>query len=99
MTITRRGFIAASAAATGMMLTGCAGSTAEKGGRAYSLRIIDAHAHWYPREFVTLMEKEGPENGARMGRDAAGNAGLFVRNGIPFDCSVRAERARRTVEA
>jgi aminocarboxymuconate-semialdehyde decarboxylase len=74
MTITRRGFIAASAAATGMMLTGCAGSAAEKGGRGYNVRIIDAHAHWYPSEFVTLMEKEGPENGARMGRDAAGNA-------------------------
>jgi aminocarboxymuconate-semialdehyde decarboxylase len=35
--------------------------------------IIDAHAHWYPRAFVSLMEKEGEANGARMGRDASGN--------------------------
>jgi aminocarboxymuconate-semialdehyde decarboxylase len=41
-------------------------------GRRYS-RVIDAHAHWYPREFVTLMEKEGPANGAVMDRDDKGN--------------------------
>ena len=35
--------------------------------------LIDAHAHWYPREFVELMEKEGPANGAKMGKDNAGN--------------------------
>ena len=42
------------------------------GGRRYS-RVIDAHAHWYPREFVTLLEKEGPANGAVMDRDDKGN--------------------------
>ena len=41
-------------------------------GRRYK-RVIDAHAHWYPQEFVSLMEKEGPANGAKMGRDAHGN--------------------------
>lgn len=42
------------------------------GSRRYC-RVIDAHAHWYPREFVTLMEKQGPANGAVMGRDDKGN--------------------------
>jgi hypothetical protein len=30
------------------------GIAAEKGGRAYDVRIIDSHAHCYPREFVAL---------------------------------------------
>jgi aminocarboxymuconate-semialdehyde decarboxylase len=43
------------------------------GRRGYSVPIIDAHAHWYPREFVALLEKEGEANGAKMGRDMLGN--------------------------
>jgi aminocarboxymuconate-semialdehyde decarboxylase len=71
MMISRRAFIGA--AAGGMMLAGCAGGIAPSTGALRKQRTIDAHAHWYPREFVTLMEQEGPANGARMGRDAAGN--------------------------
>ena len=80
MDINRREFLAAlavsggAALAGGASLTGCAGIAAQTGGGNYrNIRVIDAHAHWYPREFVTLMEKEGPANGANMGRDAAGN--------------------------
>ena len=73
MTMTRRRFLAGLAAAGGTMLTGCADMPAQTGRRGYNVRIIDAHAHWYPREFVTLLEKEGPANGARMGKDAAGD--------------------------
>src|SRR5690348_3346051 len=58
--MTRREFLAAVAGASAMTLSGCAGTTAQK---RESYRIIDAHAHWYPREFVELMEKEGPANG------------------------------------
>ena len=36
-------------------------------------RVIDAHVHWYPREFVDLMVKRGPANGAVMGEDERGN--------------------------
>jgi aminocarboxymuconate-semialdehyde decarboxylase len=69
--VTRREFLAAAAAAVSdLALGGCAGMSAQK---RESYRIIDAHAHWYPREFVELMEKEGPANGAKMGKDAAGN--------------------------
>ena len=67
----RREFLAGAAAAVSeLALGGCAGTAAHK---RESYRIIDAHAHWYPREFVELMDKEGPANGAKMGKDAAGN--------------------------
>ena len=36
-------------------------------------RVIDAHVHWYPREFVDLMIRKGPANGAVMSEDAKGN--------------------------
>ena len=36
-------------------------------------RVIDAHVHWYPREFVDLMVRKGPANGAVMSEDANGN--------------------------
>ena len=42
------------------------------GARRYP-RVIDAHMHWYPQEFVDLMIKKGPANGATMGEDAKGN--------------------------
>jgi aminocarboxymuconate-semialdehyde decarboxylase len=47
-----------------------AGTTA--GTRRYT-RVIDAHMHWYPQEFVDLMIKKGPANGAVMGEDSNGN--------------------------
>ena len=72
MNITRRRFLESSAAAS-LVLAGCASSQVTSGEHAYKTRVIDAHAHWYPREFVTLMETEGPQNGARMSKDAAGN--------------------------
>ena len=37
------------------------------------MRSIDVHAHWFPPEWVALLEKEGPDNGARMGRNAKGH--------------------------
>ena len=52
------------------MLAGCAGNV--PAGRRYA-KVIDAHAHWYPREFVRLLETEGEANGAKMGRDDRGN--------------------------
>ncbi len=47
------------------------------GGKPYG-RVIDAHIHWYPREFVTLMEKEGPAHGAVMGKDDNGPVVMSV---------------------
>ena len=39
---------------------------------------IDIHAHWYPQEWVDLLEKEGTDNGAKVGRDAHGDVYLDV---------------------
>ena len=39
---------------------------------------IDIHAHWYPQEWVDLLEKEGADNGAKVARDAHGDVYLDV---------------------
>lgn len=70
MTTNRREFLALAGVAA--LTTGCAGQEV-RGSRGYNVPVIDAHAHWYPREFVTLLEQEGEANGAKMGRDARGN--------------------------
>jgi aminocarboxymuconate-semialdehyde decarboxylase len=36
------------------------------------VRVVDVHAHWYPPEWVALMEREGDANGAKMGRTERG---------------------------
>jgi len=33
---------------------------------------IDIHAHWYPEEWLGLLEKDGPKEGARLERSAKG---------------------------
>ena len=35
-------------------------------------RAIDTHAHWYPREFIELLDRKAAANGGRMERDAKG---------------------------
>lgn len=35
-------------------------------------RHIDIHAHWYPPQWVDLLEREGPRIGAEIGRNAKG---------------------------
>ena len=69
-------------AAGSAALAGCSNIPTPTGNGDYrNLRVIDAHAHWYPREFVELMEKEGPANGAKMGKDAEGNSVVLSVNG------------------
>src|SRR5919204_4128490 len=36
------------------------------------MTTIDIHAHWYPREWLELFEKEGPKEGAALERTASG---------------------------
>jgi aminocarboxymuconate-semialdehyde decarboxylase len=45
------------------------------------MNVIDTHAHWYPQEFITLLEREAQANGARMGRNASGHP-VFSLPGI-----------------
>src|SRR5438093_11807742 len=79
MTIARRKFLAAMAAAGAAPLIKTSETLAQGGGRGaqqrdplaparppkftYTKPIIDAHVHWYPPEFADLIEKEGAANG------------------------------------
>lgn len=40
--------------------------------------VIDIHAHWHAPEFVALLEKEGAQNGAEIGRNDRGFVTLRV---------------------
>lgn len=64
MTIARREFLASLAAAGGAALLGKAGEAAQQPSRRYTKPVIDLHFHWYPQEFMDLLEKEGEANGA-----------------------------------
>jgi len=70
----RRKFLAALAATGGAVLAGCAGSPAAPGEAGGKRRVIDAHAHWYPQEFVDLVQQEGSAHGGKVGRNASGSA-------------------------
>lgn len=37
-----------------------------------SAPVIDTHAHWYPRDFITLLQREAADNGASMSVNAKG---------------------------
>lgn len=41
--------------------------------RRPSVPVIDTHAHWFPDEWVKLIEREGPRNGAKTGRNDQGH--------------------------
>jgi len=36
------------------------------------MKIIDTHAHWYPREFIALLDREAAANGGTMTRNEKG---------------------------
>lgn len=39
---------------------------------------IDIHAHWYPEEWIALLEAEGPGIGAKIGRNERGHVTFAV---------------------
>jgi aminocarboxymuconate-semialdehyde decarboxylase len=51
---------------------GAAPATPETRRRHYSMPVIDAHAHWYPPEWVRLVQRDGPANGAKLGQNDRG---------------------------
>src|SRR5712691_7748025 len=76
--LTRRGFVAGSTAA---LLGGTLPSGAQKSQKEPPkprVRVIDVHAHWYPPEWVALLEREGDANGAKMGRNPRGNVTVTI---------------------
>ena len=36
------------------------------------MQIIDTHAHWYPQEFIDLLDREAAGNGGKMTRNEKG---------------------------
>ena len=76
--LTRRGFVAGSTAA---LLGGTLPSGAQESQKESPkprVRVIDVHAHWYPPEWVALLEREGDANGAKMGRNQRGNVTITI---------------------
>jgi hypothetical protein len=67
MTISKREFLVGATAAGGGMLLGRFNAAAQAG-----RRVVDAHTHWYPAEWVELVQNEGEAAGARLGRNASG---------------------------
>jgi len=71
--LTRRGFLAGSAAA--LLADATAPSWAQQTTRT---RVIDVHAHWYPPQWLELVEKEAGANGGRVERNARGNMVIVI---------------------
>src|SRR5262245_21357383 len=76
MAVSKREFLVGTAATGGALLFGRLRAAAQAG-----RRVIDAHTHWYPPEWVELVQKEGEAAGARLGRNASGGV-TFNAGGI-----------------
>ena len=92
MAMTKRDFLIGAAAASGGVML----SRVDASGQA-DQRVIDAHTHWYPAEWVELVQKEGEAAGARIGRNDRGgitfNAGgigaVFSPNYIDLESRIK----------
>jgi aminocarboxymuconate-semialdehyde decarboxylase len=72
MTLARRDFLAGLAAGGATLLHG-AGASAQQRQRRYGSPVIDLHFHWYPVEFMDLLEREGAAHGATVSRNKNGD--------------------------
>jgi predicted TIM-barrel fold metal-dependent hydrolase len=72
MPVTRRQLLAGVAAA-GASLAARTGRAADASAQARrDAIVVDTHAHYFPEEWVRLVEREGGSNGARIGHDERG---------------------------
>jgi len=60
------------------------------------MNTIDIHAHWYPKEWLELIEKDGPKEGAALERTADGYrikarhiVNAFDERFVPLDSRVK----------
>src|ERR1700752_1513235 len=53
-------------------------NTASLKKRNQTMTVIDTHSHWFPPEWVDLIEKEGAANGAKIGRNERGRVPFHV---------------------
>src|SRR5712692_3906736 len=72
MTIDRRQFLMMALAAGGALAAGRVVSQTPAPKRRYNVPVIDTHAHYYPEEWVRLIEREGAANGANIGQNERG---------------------------
>ncbi len=92
MAISKRDFLCTGAAFAGMTVLGCTTASAQS-----RPRVIDAHTHWYPAEWVDLVQKEGARAGATLGRNerggitfhAAGIGAVFSPNYIDLESRIK----------
>ena len=86
MSVERREFLAGLAAVGGATLLGSAEASVQRQGSRYTAPVVDAHAHYYSPEFVSMMVKEGGTNGAVIkGPDKNGEYTAVVPNPAPGD--------------
>ena len=63
---------------------------------------VDIHAHWYPREWLKLLEKDGPKEGAALERTAQGGYLIKAKHLVNafderfVDLSSRLEKMKET---
>jgi aminocarboxymuconate-semialdehyde decarboxylase len=76
--LTRRGLLAGSAATLLTTAFDTRKGWAQDATKQTRVRVVDVHAHWYPPEWVALMEREGDANGAKMGRNERGNVSATI---------------------
>src|SRR5258708_16963960 len=51
---------------------------------AAKVPVVDTHAHWFPEEWVKLIEKEGARTGARHGRIDQGHPTFMTEKMVQF---------------
>jgi Amidohydrolase len=74
--MTKRDFLIGAAAASGGVMLGRLDASGQT-----DRRVIDAHTHWYPEQWVELVQNEGEAAGARIGRNDRGSV-TFNAGGI-----------------
>ena len=52
--------------------------------------VIDTHAHWYAKDFVTLLEAEAAQNGGLVTRNKKGNP-VFALPGVGQKSTMKPE--------
>lgn len=69
---------------------------------ASTLRTIDTHTHWYPREFLEVLERDGAAHGAKLERSDAGYkivapklANAFTDEFVSLDKRLEGMRSQR----
>ena len=69
----------------------------KRASRARRAPVIDTHAHWFPPEWVALIEAEGNQNGAKVERTDKGLS-LNLLRGSDYCFDMGYERPVQVIE-